>query len=92
MNAALPAILRPSTILHALRANVSAEPKMIFVYLLLLVVPWVVWQGHRTGEPDHLDAEESSGEEEASGARGPSAEERKRLARKRRPGHMNWVQ
>lgn len=52
MYAALPALLQPSTIAHALRANLSTEPKVLFVYALLLVVPWVVWQGHRTQGPE----------------------------------------
>jgi len=95
MVASVPAFLRPSSVLDALGANLSAEPKLIFVYLLLLVVPWVLWQGYRTGAPDAPDGErgkEGGDTPQAGGEPRISREDRKRLARKKRPGQIDWIQ
>ncbi len=92
--AALPTALRASVVLRALRASVSSEPRMLAVYLLLLVVPWVIWEGVRTrGEepPAPSGKEKPRSRGGSPGARKPSGRTERR-ARKRRPGHIDWIQ
>ena len=92
MYAAIPAFLQPSTFLHALRANLTTEPKVLFVYALLLVVPWVVWQGLRTGDADPM--EKGGGEGERTRPPRPRKSRKKPEVRSRKTGRdrINWIQ
>ena len=95
MYVAVPAVLRASTLFQALRADFSTDPKVLFTYLLLLVVPWVLWEGHRSGASDDLPAEEDGpeeGDDPPPRSRRPGQESREKRARKRRQGHMDWIQ
>lgn len=96
MSTQLAAAMQPSSVLHVLRAALPVEPKVAFVYLLLLVVPWVIWEGHRTRGDEHQDPD-PSGE-----AEGPSEAPRSRpkgtpgrsgtRSKRRRRGQINWIQ
>lgn len=84
---ALPGALGASVSTIALQSSGGVEPRMIAVYLLLLAVPWVVWEGMRSrGAGPTADEGDGSGDEPP---RGGGAEERR--AGQGRAGHVDGI-